>query len=66
MQMVAVSSSTYGSFFDGDCYIVLAVSRGWAGKGAGQRAKCMVATGRKFDAGGNRNCSLASPQESIP
>uniref|UniRef100_A0A5G2QPM5 Villin-1 n=1 Tax=Sus scrofa TaxID=9823 RepID=A0A5G2QPM5_PIG len=27
MQMVPVSSSTYGSFFDGDCYIVLAIHK---------------------------------------
>lgn len=26
MQMVSVPSSTFGSFFDGDCYVVLAVS----------------------------------------
>ena len=26
MQMVPVPSSTFGSFFDGDCYVVLAVS----------------------------------------
>ena len=44
MQMVPVPSSTFGSFFDGDCYVVLAVSRGWAGEGAEQRAKLTVAT----------------------
>lgn len=31
--MVPVAPGTFGSFFDGDCYIVLAVSEGWAGRG---------------------------------
>lgn len=47
MQMVPVPSNTFGSFFDGDCYVVLAVSGsgrregggGGAGGGAYQRAK---------------------------
>lgn len=65
MQMVPVPSSTFGSFFDGDCYVVLAVSGGWAGEGAEQRAKLTVATQRKFEAGGNGNCHLTSPQDSV-
>lgn len=52
MKMVPVPSSTFGSFYDGDCYIVLAVSGVGAGTGEAElRAKTSVASGRKFEAG---------------
>lgn len=43
--MVPVPSNSLGSFFDGDCYVILAVSGEWAGEGAQQRAKLRAATG---------------------
>lgn len=49
--MVPVPPNTFGSFFDGDCYIVLAVSGGWGGAGAEQRAKPTVVSGRKLECG---------------
>lgn len=52
MQMVPVPSSALGSFFDGDCYVVLAVSGGRTGEGAERTAKQPVASGRTREAGG--------------
>ncbi|KAK2108479.1 hypothetical protein P7K49_013644 [Saguinus oedipus] len=63
MQMVPVPSSTFGSFFDGDCYIILAVSRGRGG--AEQRAKPTVVSGRKHRLGAMGCAGLASPQDRI-
>lgn len=48
--MVPVPSHTVGTFYDGDCYVVLAVS-GRAGLGAQQTAKPMMAMGREHKAG---------------
>lgn len=39
MQMVPCSFQLFGSFFDGDCYVILAVSGEWAGEGRSRRAK---------------------------
>ena len=43
--MVPVPCNSFGSFFDGDCYVILAVSGEQAGEGVQQRAKLRAAAG---------------------
>lgn len=57
--MVPVPSSTFGSFFDGDCYIVLAVSWGWAQEGL-RTAKVSGSEGQS-EAGGGKGAGQLHP-----